>query len=299
MEKPENNKIKKIIERLLIFFIGLPVVIGIVIYLPFYKNLAMNIVVIIFSGIGAIEFSSMLAKKNIINSKIESFILGALAPIAITLQISFELPQWIVFVIIMAGAGWVLLSRIFSRSTEIENIVYQIVGGFSLLVYPGYFMYWLIKMSGWKNPGVILLFLLISFGSDSAAWLFGSLFGKNNRGFIAVSPNKSIAGFLGGILGSVIIAVSALLIFPSVFTAGKPEIPPASALLHIAIIIGFFTGIAAILGDLAESAIKRSCDSKDSGNLMLGRGGVLDSIDSIAAAAPVFYFLFYLLVSTK
>jgi len=300
MEKPEKeNKIKKTIERLLIFFIGLPAVIGIVICLPYYHNLVMNIVVIFFSGIGAVEFSSMLAKKNIINHKIESFILGALAPIAITVHISFDLPQWIVFAIIMSGAGWVLLSRIFSRSTQIETITNQIVGGFSLIVYPGYFMYWLIKMSGWGYPGVILLFLLISFGSDSAAWLFGSLFGKNNRGLIAVSPNKSIAGFLGGIFGSVLVAVLALFIFPAVFAAGKPDIPPVSALLHIAIIIGSCTGLAAILGDLAESAIKRSCDFKDSGNMMLGRGGVLDSIDSIAAAAPVFYFLFYLLVLEK
>jgi len=143
-------------------------------------------------------------------------------------------------------------------------------------------------MSAWENPGAILLFLFITFGSDSIAWLMGSLLGKNNRGIIPASPNKSIAGFIGGILGSIIIAVVAALFFPSVFSGNDH----ASNLILPAILLGFCTGIAGMLGDLAESAIKRSCDFKDSGNLMLGRGGILDSIDSIAAAAPVFYMLY-------
>jgi phosphatidate cytidylyltransferase len=50
------------------------------------------------------------------------------------------------------------------------------------------------------------------------------------------------------------------------------------------------TGIAATFGDLCESAIKRSAGIKDSGGLIAGRGGVLDSVDSIALAVPVFYY---------
>jgi phosphatidate cytidylyltransferase len=279
---------KKVIERLLIFFIGVPAIVVLVLLLPFYHNLVLNIVVIFFSGMGAVEFSSMLEKKQIKITKIESFILGALAPLAITLNISLGLPVWVILLIIMAGSIWALISRIFSRSSEIENILNKIIGGFSLLIYPGFFMIWLIKMSAWGNPGIILLFLLITFANDSGGWLFGTLLGKNNRGVIAVSPNKSIAGYIGGLFGSVVVVVGALLIFPFLFS----NIVPSSSLFIIAIFIAICTGIAASLGDLAESAIKRSSGFDDSGKSMLGRGGVLDSIDSIVVAAPVFYLLY-------
>ena len=287
---------KKIIERLLIFFIGLPSVTAIVLF-DFRHNLLMNILIIAVSGIGAVEFSSMLKKKNINISTIESFILGMLAPLAITLTISLSLPDWIIPAIVMTSALWVLFSGIFSGSrragddcaSEIENVILKVTGRFSLIVYPGLFMLWLVKMTLWGNNTAILLFLFIIFSSDSLAWLFGSLFGNNNRGIIAVSPNKSIAGFIGGILGPVIVSCFTAVFLPSVFPAINGS---ASILILFALVVGLVTGIAAIFGDLAESAIKRSCDFKDSGKLMLGRGGVLDSIDSIAVAAPVFYLFF-------
>jgi len=288
----KETKMKKLIERLIIFFIGVPVIVIIVLYLSFYNNLILNLVAIFFSGIGAVEFSSMLKKKNIHISKVESFALGALAPAAIMLNVSFNLPDWVVQVVIMTGIAWALLSRIFSKSKENENYLYMAAGSFSLLIYPGFFMYWLIKMGTWQNQYAVLLFLIIAFGNDSIAWLAGTLFGKHNRGIIPVSPNKSIAGFIGGLFGSVLIAAGAALIFPEAVFPFFKESNSLSALLLLSVIIGFFTGVAAILGDLAESAMKRSCEFKDSGSLMLGRGGVLDSIDSITVAAPVFFFLY-------
>lgn len=278
----------QLIKRLLTFFIGVPAVVVIVLFLPLYRHLPLNIVVIIFSGIGAVEFSMMLEKKQLFFTKIESFILGALAPAAVTLTISLNCPQWIVPLMLMAGAGWALLSRVFSGLEKMETVTNRIAAGFSVLIYPGFFMYWLVKMTAWENSGVvILIFLMIAFGNDSAAWLSGNLFGANNRGIIAASPNKSIAGFIGGIAGTVIVAGGAALIVPGVFVTRADS--PA---VLTAILLGVCTGIASALGDLGESAIKRSCGFKDSGKLMFGRGGVLDSIDSISAAAPVFFLLY-------
>ena len=121
---------------------------------------------------------------------------------------------------------------------------------------------------------------------DSAAWLFGVTMGKNNRGLIKVSPNKSVMGFIGGFAGSIVIGIIAHYVFPVFDSVSK------------VILLGVITAFAAILGDLAESVMKRSARIKDSGNIIPGRGGILDSIDSIVFAAPVFYiaiqFLFNL-----
>jgi phosphatidate cytidylyltransferase len=122
------------------------------------------------------------------------------------------------------------------------------------------------------------------------AWLTGSLLGKGNRGIIPASPNKSIAGFIGGLLGSVIVSGGAALLFPFVYSVSG--ITFSYDIVIKIILLGFCTGVFAVLGDLVESAIKRSCGFKDSGNLVLGRGGILDSVDSIAIAAPVFFLLY-------
>ena len=271
-------------KRLLTFFIGIPAIIALIVFLPFKNYLAANIVTIIACGLGAVELSVMLRKRQFYITKTEAFILGALVPAALTLTVCFNIADWIILVMLMLAAGWVLLSRIFSKPENFEKIITFIAAGFILMIYPGFFMYWVIKIINWGNAGVILLFLAITFGYDSMAWLCGSLFGNNNREIIPASPNKSIAGFAGGIAGSIIIAIGGILIFPGIF---------GTAIIS-ALLLGLFTGIAAALGDLAESAIKRSCDTKDSGKLMFGRGGVLDSIDSVAVAAPVFYLLYFI-----
>lgn len=280
---------KKLIERLLIFFLGIPLIFALVFLLPFYRHLPLNIAVILFSAVGALEFSAMLEKKRLCIVKTEAFILGSLAPLSITLAVSFNVGEWIVPLMLLTGAGWVLISGVFSQPANMEKAVNRIAGCFSIIIYPGIFMYWIIKMNMWENSGAVFLFLMLTFSNDSAAWLFGTLFGKNNRGIIPASPNKSIAGFFGGFIGSVLVSVCAALVFPFIFSTGAN---PVSNPLLKAVILGFCTGISATLGDLCESTIKRSCDFADSGKFILGRGGALDSIDSLAIAAPVYFLLF-------
>ena len=283
---------RKLIERLLIFFIGIPVVFALVFLFPHYRHLVFNIIIVIFSAIGALEFSAMLEKKQLYVLKIEAVILGLLPPLSMTLAVSFSLPAWIIPVVLMAGASWVLISRVFLNPADLEKAAGRIAGCFSVMIYPGVFMCWIIRMNVWENPGAVFLFLLITFGNDSIAWLFGSLFGKNNRGLIKASPNKSIAGFIGGFLGAVLISAAAAYFFPSIFYASASSNSFSGLILKV-VILGFCTGLFAALGDLCESAIKRSCGFDDSGKIILGRGGVLDSIDSVAVAAPVYFLLFH------
>ena len=119
------------------------------------------------------------------------------------------------------------------------------------------------------------------FFCDSLAWFFGVLFGKNNRGFIKASPNKSIVGFAGGFLGSICGGILSYFIWPEVFEGSIVKI----------IVIGFILAFSSIVGDLIESVFKRSVGVKDSGHIVPGRGGALDSIDSLLMSAPIFYLL--------
>ena len=281
----------KLVKRLITFIIGIPALV-IVTLMPYYHHLPINIAAAVFTAIGAVEFSSMLKKKYLHNiTKAEAFIYGALIPSALILIINFNYPEWILPLFIITAVGWILISRIFSKPEKLDSFVNHLSSGFALIIYPGFFISWIPKMTVWENAGaVILVFLMIPLGSDSLAWLTGTLFGKNNRGIIAISPNKSIAGFIGGLVGSTAIIGVAMSAAPDVFVLRSDFIPAVLVML----IFGICTGLSTALGDLAESAIKRSCGVKDSGKLMQGRGGILDTIDSIAFTAPVYYALFNL-----
>lgn len=125
---------------------------------------------------------------------------------------------------------------------------------------------------------ILLLFLLI-WGADTGAYFAGRAFGQRKLA-PKVSPGKSWAGVVGGMLTAVLIAV-----FMSLW-AGKPIF---MSIQWVTFITGclIVAGIS-VLGDLTESMFKRDKGIKDSSGLLPGHGGVLDRIDSLVAAGPLF-----------
>ena len=130
---------------------------------------------------------------------------------------------------------------------------------------------------------VLAIFVFI-WVNDTAAFVVGSLFGKHK--FIErISPKKTVEGFIGGIVFSVLAAV----ILSKFFTD-----------YSLAFWIGFsiVTALFGTLGDLFESLIKRTYEVKDSGSLIPGHGGILDRIDSLLIAIPAVYiYLAVMLIS--
>ena len=278
---------KKIFKRLIVFFTGVPLLLLVILFFPQKNHLLMNLVIVVFTVLGAVEFRNILSHKNPVISLPETILLGALSPAAWTLVVSFGIGRYIVPVLLIIGASWLIISRIFSSQEKLDSYIGYTTSGLAIMIYPGLFTAWIIRMATFREAGlVILFFFLITYFNDAAAWVAGVLFGNNNRGIVKASPNKSIAGFIGGQAGSVLIGIIAVIFFPEAFSSGKMHFILAGVLF------GFGTGIAAITGDLCESAIKRSGGVKDSGSLILGRGGALDSIDSLILAAPVYYFLY-------
>jgi phosphatidate cytidylyltransferase len=281
---------KKIVQRLLLFVISLPLVSVLVVFLPHLNYMAVNIVVVVLVSLGAFEFAAMLNKKGTAISRAEALVLGALPPAAMTVVISFGVNFLVFPFVLMAAFSWLFLSRVFAPPDALNDSLDRIIAGFAVMIYPGFFMLWIILMARLLHADMVILgFFFIVVACDSVAWATGMLFGKNNRGIISVSPNKSIAGFIGGFAASVLMGLGAVHVFPDAFTSRVLPSPWAG------IILGFVSALAASLGDLAESVLKRSSRIKDSGDFIPGRGGVLDSIDSIAMAAPVFYGFYRLL----
>jgi phosphatidate cytidylyltransferase len=192
--------------------------------------------------------------------------------------------------VFIIAALWLIVSKVFSSEERLKDTTNEVAAGFAVMIYPGLFLTWITRMTLWPRAGIIILmFLLIVILNDSAAWAAGLLLGKGNQGIIRASPNKSIAGYIGGLAASMVLGLGAVLFIPEVFSSRKLPSPIAG------IILGFLSAIAAHLGDLGESAMKRSSNMKDSGNIIPGRGGVLDTIDSICLAAPVYYASYWFL----
>lgn len=124
-----------------------------------------------------------------------------------------------------------------------------------------------------------LLFTLLSvFACDTGAFAVGRLLGRRPMA-PRISPNKTWEGAAGGFAA----AVGAALLAGTVFDLAVAPWQQAAA--------GAVVGIAAQLGDLAESALKRAANVKDSGSIMPGHGGILDRMDSILFALPAVYYL--------
>lgn len=274
----------KIVKRLLTFFIGVPLVLFLV-WFDYKSHLVLHLTFTVFTFFAANELYNMLSKKVSLFPKWLLVFFTPLLPLVsyifVLLGLSIEITQWIlVFELIILMGIEAFASKSFEFSVE------KISRSFFLIAYGGFLMTFLSRMTVLENSKyLIALFLIHVFMCDSAAWFFGMIFGKNNRGIFGASPNKSVAGFIGGILSSVACGVIFKLIFPDVISADFFRV----------IITGFVTAISAVVGDIIESVLKRSCDVKDSGNIIPGRGGVLDSIDSIIVAAPVFYIAQYFL----
>ena len=281
----------KIVQRLIVFFVGLPALLAITLFLPHHNHLVLNLLIVGFSILGALEFRNILNIKNLVISVPETIILGGISPAAWTVAVTFGLDgSALAPAAFILGACWLLISGIFSSQEKLDGYIGRTTAGFAVMIYPGLFMAWMVKMTMFPEAGiVILVFFFMSLVNDAIAWATGVLFGKNSRGFIPASPNKSLVGFAGGLAASVGAGIVAVVTLPDLFTS--TVMPPMLA----GALLGLGSGAAATLGDLGESAIKRSAGVKDSGSLILGRGGALDSIDSAALAAPVFYLLYRML----
>lgn len=130
--------------------------------------------------------------------------------------------------------------------------------------------------------------------SDTFAYLVGSTLGKRKL-CPSISPKKTVAGAIGGLLGSVLCAVTFFLLFDlyAVIPVGYVSFSDSVAVRAVVfVVLGIVGGVLAEIGDLAASRIKRTINIKDFGNIFPGHGGVLDRLDSIMFTLVMFFTAF-------
>lgn len=170
-----------------------------------------------------------------------------------------------------------LSMMVWKASANCADIAVTILGIF----YPGILISvaGLIKETELIHPYYLLyLSLTATYATDTFAYFVGSLLGKTKL-YPAISPNKTIEGSIGGLVGGLIMVVLLGFALNWVYNINVHPI-------HFAA-IGFLGGIFSQVGDLTASAVKRYCNVKDFGNLIPGHGGILDRIDSLLFVLPV------------
>ena len=166
---------------------------------------------------------------------------------------------------------------------DVERAVYTAFGFLYLPWTLGYALLLRYAPDGNVGAWTLTLPVIATFATDTGAYFIGARFGRRK---IApkISPGKTLEGTIGGIVVSFIALFLYTALVHRAFPFGWVEL----------LLVSFLISLAAQLGDLAESMLKRFAGVKDAGNLLPGHGGVLDRLDSLIFSLPVTYYLWEL-----
>lgn len=237
-------------------------VLGLVLFV--LPPLAAELVIALVVLAGAWEWSNFLGGEKIL-TRVVYVILTA----AVMAVVGMYWPDGARHVLLVALVWWLIaLLWAFAFPTRIPMPLRWLCG--LLVLVP---MYAALVLLYQANPSLLLFSLLIVWAADIGAFFAGKRFGRVKLA-PSISPGKTWEGVIGGMLLVVLLTVGRSLWIES----------------DLAVLVPFCLGVAgvSIVGDLTVSMFKRTAGIKDSGTLFPGHGGVLDRVDSIAAATPVF-----------
>jgi phosphatidate cytidylyltransferase len=175
--------------------------------------------------------------------------------------------------------------------TPLERVLPETAAGLLMLVYIAYPLTLLPRLLKEENGTALLIFLFLCVWSgDIAALYVGKRFGKRKLS-PNLSPNKTWAGAVASLVASAAFGMALVGVGEYLTRTGS-----SFTRLHTSepwwqsLLLALLLNVAAQLGDLLESALKRGANIKDSGSLLPGHGGVLDRIDALLLAAPILWF---------
>ncbi len=255
--------------RLITAAVAIPLVLAILIY---GGNLGFFLLVLTVVGFSLYEYFSFVYPQRINIQIVAHTILGLLLPIAFYFGYPDFIAPVVAFIVIFATAF--ALFKVTDPQKKAENLFTRLFGIF----YVAFLLSYLIVLR--KLPhGIewVVLALAINFGTDAGGYFAGRFFGKHPL-YPVISPKKTVEGAIGGLVLCMLLVIAAKYVLIQLL--GWDDV----------LILGLVASILAILGDMAESLIKRGFKVKDAGGLIPGHGGFLDRIDSFVFSVPFIYF---------
>ena len=263
------------IKRWISAIIAVPILFAII----FYGSEVVFTVFIVLVILGAVlEYNRMVFNGGFTWEKWEGLLVALLIPLAF-----FSGDFRIILAVIslsMLSVFFIFLLKINSKSFDLVPVTKLVFGFMYIPLMLSHFI--LLRHS---ENGIIWIFfiLVLAFSGDIAAYYVGKTIGKRKLSPL-ISPGKTVEGTIGLFIGSVL----GCALFRYYF---YPTLP----IVHV-VTVGIIGGILGQLGDLCESAIKRSSGVKDSGSLILGHGGLLDRLDCLIFIVPfVYYYQLFLI----
>ena len=272
-------------DRLITVLVGVPLVLASVFFVPMHNYILFSLFIVLMSLLGSLEMSRLLFGKHV-----AAAFLAPVVPLVQYLQGLFGFNQGLTelaFVLILLFCFAMEIKK--GEADSFQGSLDRISRSCMLIVYPGFFLSFFLRMLAMEgvNSRIIMTYLILAFGNDVFAYVWGRLFGKNNKGILKASPNKSVAGFVGSLLTTIGLSFACFALFCD-------YMPQTNAVMKI--LLGVAISISQNIGDLLESVLKRSAGVKDSGNIFPGRGGALDCLDSEIFSAPMFFIILNLIM---
>ena len=212
---------------------------------------------------------------------------AVIAAILALFATSFEWPESTAAVFCVLSLA-LLVYCTFLRS--VETVMADAASAVFCLVYVGFTLTSLPALRELANgPSMVCFLLCVVWAGDIAALYVGRHLGRHKLA-PSLSPNKTWEGALGSVAGSLLVTAALLGLASQLAEWNVERLSFHGEAWYYWMGLAVVVNVAAQLGDLAESALKRSAGVKDSGSLLPGNGGVLDRIDALLLAAPVLWY---------
>lgn len=259
-------------QRLVTAGILTPCVVAVVLYLPTsYFAVLMGAIVCL----GAFEWSGLVGLRSV---PLRSAYVLLVAACLLLSWFAFA-PAWNLGLLAIAGAWWIAVAMLLAEidhTAPISGLDARLIPVGLLVLVPPWVALVRLHSVGDAGPWFVMALMMLIWIADSAAYFSGRLWGRRKLAPL-LSPGKTWAGVYGALVGAVV--WGAVLVALLRLSSG------AGMLL---VLLCASSAMLSIVGDLFESLLKRRRGIKDAGSILPGHGGVLDRIDSMTAAAPLF-----------